>query len=92
MFSNLLRKTSFTRQAEASRVDHIVKVSGKNASAEDVWFYVLVDSGKMNAFLSNQGMALMNIHEYGRILYSGMGSQPSDLIKWKMANEYSFTE
>jgi hypothetical protein len=92
MFSNVLRKRSFTRQAEASRLDHIVLVNAKNEAGENAWFYVLVDQGKLNAFLSNQGMSLMNIHDYGRILYSGIGSQPSDLIKWHMHNEYGFTE
>jgi len=91
MFSSSLRKQSH-RPAENGKLNPVVLVRGHDMDGNSTWFYLMVDAGKLKAFKSNQGKELVSLTDYGRVLYSGFGKNPSDIIKWKMEKEYGFTE
>jgi uncharacterized protein YehS (DUF1456 family) len=93
MFSNaILPKQSFIHQAAHAKLENIFFVRGQDITGNDVWFYLLVDSGKTRAFKTAKNAQLMKLLDFGKVLYSGFGDQPSDLIKWQMEKKYGFKE
>lgn len=90
MFGNVLRKQSFLRQIESSRLDHIVLVRGKGGEGQPVWYYVMLHPGKLKAFRAHQAAAQVKLSDYGRILHSGYGCEPSPLASWQMKQRYGF--
>jgi hypothetical protein len=88
----ILPKQSFTQQALQAKLENIFFIRGQDISGNDVWFYLMVEPAKIRAFKAAKNSALMKLLDYGKVLYSGFGDQPSDLIKWQMEKKYGFKE
>ncbi len=57
--------------------------AGRNA-----WYYVLVDRLKLQLFLKALNDEIIHLENYGRILYSAYGDDPSIEITAKLKEEY----
>jgi hypothetical protein len=90
--SAILPKQSYAQQAGQAKLENIFFVRGQDITGNNVWFYLLIDPGKNRAFKAAKNAPLMKLLDYGKILYSGFGDQPSDLIKWQMEKKYGFKE
>lgn len=57
--------------------------AGRNA-----WYYVLVERLKLQLFLKALNDEIIHLENYGRILYSAYGDDPSSEITEKLKEEY----
>lgn len=57
--------------------------AGRNA-----WYYVLVDRLKLQLFLKALNDEIIHLENYGKILYSAYGDDPSSEITSKLKDEY----
>lgn len=57
--------------------------AGRNA-----WYYVLVDRLKLQLFLKALNDEIIHLENYGKILYSAYGDDPSPEITQKLKDEY----
>jgi hypothetical protein len=57
--------------------------AGRNA-----WYYVLVDRLKLQLFLKALNDEIIHLENYGKILYSAYGDDPSPEITTKLKEEY----
>lgn len=57
--------------------------AGRNA-----WYYVLVDRLKLQLFLKALNDEIIHLENYGKILYSAYGDDPSAEITSKLKEEY----
>lgn len=57
--------------------------AGRNA-----WYYVLVDRLKLQLFLKALNDEIIHLENYGKILYSAYGEEPSPEITAKLKEEY----
>ena len=57
--------------------------AGRNA-----WYYVLVERLKLQLFLKALNDEIIHLENYGNILYSAYGDEPSDDITVKLKEEY----
>jgi len=57
--------------------------AGRNA-----WYYVLVDRLKLQMFLKALNDEIIHLENYGKILYSAYGDDPSSEITNKIKEEY----
>ena len=70
----------------------IYLVRGKDTTHRLAWYYVSVDPAKWLDFKDREGTPNLKLTEFGKVLYSGYGQDPPEVIKQKMKDEYNFTE
>ncbi len=62
-------------------------VRGKDRG-RSAWHYVLVDKDKREMFLAKSRTGSMDVADYGEVLYSGWGEDPSQEIVDKINEEF----
>lgn len=92
MIAFALKKISFAKAIEISRPDHIFLIRGRDASGERAWYYVIIDKGKLDLFKAKIGTPFLRLTDYGQILNSGFGEEPSEEVKRFMEIEYGYRE
>ncbi|MGL9732511.1 MAG: hypothetical protein ACR5KW_00470 [Wolbachia sp.] len=85
--SRTLNERSFADATRKSRSDLIYLVRGKDRG-RSAWHYVLVDNDKREMFLAKSRTGSMDVADYGEILYSGWGEDPSKEIVDKINEEF----
>ena len=56
--------------------------------SQPAWHYVLVNEEKVQLFTKQAKTGIIDVAEYGKILYSGWGKEPPEDIKLKMGLRY----
>ncbi|MCV3769207.1 MAG: hypothetical protein K0T53_00530 [Wolbachia pipientis] len=85
--SRILNERSFVDATRRSRSDLIYLVRGKDRG-RPAWHYILVDKDKKEMFLAKSKTGSMDVADYGEILYSGWGENPSQEIIDKINEEF----
>jgi hypothetical protein len=86
-------KNSFNTQSssispdKAGKVDLIYLVKGVDDN-RNAWYYVLVERLKLSLFLKDLNDDIIHLENYGEILYSAYGDEPSQEITDKLKAEY----
>ncbi|OWZ24931.1 hypothetical protein [Wolbachia endosymbiont of Wuchereria bancrofti] len=85
--SRTVNERSFADATRRSRSDLIYLVRGKDRG-RSAWHYVLVDKDKREMFLAKSRTGSMDVADYGEVLYSGWGEDPSQEIVDKINEEF----
>ena len=82
--------STFTSLVKASRSDLVYLVTAKEKPTNmDAWYYVQIESkSKVPIFLEKVKKTGLNLTEYGKVLYSGWGTEPPEDIKAKIKEEF----
>ena len=80
--------SSFKTLVEKSSNELVYLVRGKD-NGKAAWHYVYVDKNKLPIFLKKVESGSIDVAEYGKVLYSGWGEDPSQDIVDKIKEEYS---
>lgn len=78
---------NFQDKLSGSRGDLVYLVRGKDRG-RDAWHYVLVNKPLLPIFLEKTNGGSIDVAEYGEVLYSGWGKDPSQDIVDKIEKEY----
>lgn len=78
---------SFAEKLKSSRGELVYLVRGKDRG-EACWHYVLVDKHKLPIFLEKVKGGALDVADYGKVLYSGWGQDPSAEIEAKVKEEF----
>ena len=82
-----MQKKDFTASVASSRNNLIYLVTGKDRGRA-CWHYVKVEQLKLPLFLEKVKSDFIDVADYGDILRSGWGEQPSDDVKNAIVEEY----
>jgi hypothetical protein len=74
---------AFADKLEVSRKELIWLVTGTDMG-KPCWYYVQVEKSKLELFKGMAKTPQIPLLDYGKILYSGWGSQPPEHIKKKV--------
>ena len=80
---------SFLEKVSTSRGDCVYLSHGTD-QGRAAWHYVLVDRAKLPIFLKKHENPddMIDLRNYGKVLYSGWGENPPDDIKQKIQETY----
>lgn len=81
---------SFAQRISASQTSQLYFVTAKDGQFMDAYYYVRVDKGKERRFEKDIAGGHIDLADYGTILASGYGSQPSQSIKQQLKDEHGF--
>lgn len=79
---------SFLEKVQTSRSDMLYLVRGK-ADGIPCWHYILVDKQKLPMFKIRVKTNQIELADYGQILESGWGENPSEEIQAKIKQQFS---
>lgn len=83
-------KKTFMDHLINSRGDLCYKVTGKDITGRNAWYFVLVDKDRKEAFLKHKSGDSYNLEDYGKIIISGYGdSVPLD-VQEMLKDKYGF--
>ena len=72
---------SFTEKFENSKGDMVYLLRGKDAE-KDAWHYILIDKMKLPLFKHALSTGTGDAAQYGKVLYSGWGTEPpADIVE-----------
>ncbi|MDX1975727.1 MAG: hypothetical protein SFT92_08670 [Rickettsiales bacterium] len=84
--------TSFAQKMAAPSADDLYLVRGGcDHSGRPAWYFVQVDSPKTQAFLRAVRSGNINLQSFGKIIDSGYGEQPPELVVEFMRKNYGYT-
>ncbi|MBU6139975.1 MAG: hypothetical protein KGP29_00255 [Proteobacteria bacterium] len=91
-FSEMTQKDSLSNKKPVDpqkkmQSELIYLVKGVDAG-RNAWYYVLVDRLKLQLFLKALNDEIIHLENYGKILYSAYGDDPSAEITAKLKEEY----
>ena len=81
---------SFAKQVTSSQKHLLYFVTAKDARFLDAYYYVMVDRGKEKKFEKDFAGGYINLEDYGKILASDYGREPSARVKQRLKDEYGF--
>ena len=74
--------------AQYDKADLIYLVKGIDDSRK-AWYYVLVEQPKLSLFLKALDDDIIHLENYGDILYSAYGDEPSGVITDQLKQKYN---
>lgn len=91
-FSDMTQKDSSSNKKPVDplkkmQAELIYLVKGIDAG-RNAWYYVLVDRLKLQLFLKALNDEIIHLENYGKILYSAYGDDPSAEVTVKLKEEY----
>lgn len=85
------RKRSYTEQVIASRGHLIHKLKAKDTTGRWAYYFVLVLPIRERAFLQAiKGDGIIDLCDFGRVIASCYGEEPSEEVKTLMWEKYRF--
>lgn len=82
----------FTQSLKSRQGDSVYLVhGGVDETKRPAWYFVCVDSPKVQAFLRAIKSGIANLEEYGRVLESGYGEAPPETVVEMMRKHYGYT-
>jgi hypothetical protein len=79
------------KSAKSANADLIYLVKGIDDN-RNAWYYVLVERLKVSLFLKALNDDIIHLENYGKILYSAYGDEPSKEITDKVKEEFGVTD
>lgn len=80
---------TFVNKLIKSGIIPIHFITCKDPHGRDCYYFILATHEKMK-LLANIKNGVFNIKDYGKIIASGFGNVPSDVVKQKLLEEYNF--
>ena len=62
---------------------------GKDPEGRDAYYFVMCSHKKIE-LIKNTEKEVINVHDYGKVVASGFGAEPSDEVKQMLKDEYGF--
>lgn len=85
------QKRSFVDQIIAKKGHLIHKLKAKDTTGRWAYYFVLVEPPRESAFLKAiKGEGTVDLEEYGKIIASCYGEEPSDEVKTFLKDRYGF--
>ncbi len=85
------QKRSFADQVIAKKGHLIHKLKAKDSTGRWAYYFVLVEPPKEQSFLKAiQGEGMIDLEDYGKVIASCYGEEPSQDIKDMMKERYGF--
>ncbi len=81
---------SFADRVRRERSNNVFLVRGNDSTGRPAWYFLLVDPAKRAAFRKAAADQL-ELNAYGRIIASGYGTGPPEVVRERMKTEYGFT-
>lgn len=82
---------SFVDQVVAKKGNLIHKLKAKDSTGEWAYYFLLVEAGKEAFFLKSlEDKGMINLEEYGKIIASCYGEEPSAEVKALLKEKYGF--
>lgn len=82
---------SFADREIGRRGHHIHKLKAKDSTGRWAYYFVLVEPTKDRAFLAAiRGEGMINLDDYGRVIASNYGDEPSLEVKRMLKERYGF--
>lgn len=81
---------SFTEKAIKNSGTPINLIRCKDKDGLDCYFFIMCDHAKVDKIMDDGKAGRVNLEEYGKILESGWGKDPSEEIKQIMRDKYDF--
>ena len=78
------------RVVAASQSEYFYKVNATDSTGRRAFYYILVDRLKIKSFLSLQPDGHYDLADYGEIIASGYGEEPSVEAKRLLKKKYGF--
>ena len=90
---SILQNHSFTQERERLKSDRIFLVHALDEFGRKAWYYLLTYHGRRDDFKkARYKFSTVRLAEYGKVLYSGYGTNPPIPVKQKMETIYGFRE
>ncbi len=83
-------KKNFMDHLINSRGDLCYKVSGRDITGRNAWYFVLVDKDRKESFLKHKSGDSYNLEDYGKIIISGYGDSVPDDVQEMLKDKYGF--
>ncbi|MDX1949776.1 MAG: hypothetical protein SFT90_04680 [Rickettsiales bacterium] len=83
-------KKSFMDHLINSRGDLCYKVTGRDITGRNAWYFILVDKEKKDAFLKHKSGDSYNLEDYGKIIISGYGDSVPPDVQEMLKEKYGF--
>ncbi len=79
-------------EREISRKGHLVhKLKAKDSTGRWAYYFVLVEPLKERRFLKAiRGEGIVNLEDFGRVIASNYGKEPSDNVRQMLKDRYDF--
>lgn len=83
--------SGFASRMQARAGENIFLVTGgADSTGKDAWYFVQVESSKIQAFLRAIKSGAMDLVKFGEILKSGYGASPSQTIIDEMKEHHGY--
>ncbi len=83
-------KKSFMDHLINTRGDLCYKVTGRDITGRNAWYFILVDKEKKEAFLKHKAGDSYNLEDYGKIIISGYGDEIPLDVQEMLKEKYGF--
>jgi hypothetical protein len=85
------KRRSFVDQIIAKKGHLIHKLKAKDSTGRWAYYFVLVEAPRETAFLESiKGDGTVDLEEYGKVIASCYGEEPSDEVKDFLKERYGF--
>ena len=84
------KPASFVEKAVKGSSTPINLIRCKDKNGLDCYFFIMCEHNKVDAIMSDGKDGRVNLEEYGKVLESGWGKDPSEEIKQIMRDKYDF--
>ncbi len=81
---------AFVDKIVSSKSEFIYKVNATDSTGRRAFYYILVDKLKLKEFLAMKPDGRYDLADFGQILASGYGDEPSDDVKAILKEKYGF--
>ena len=81
----------FADREIARRGHHVHKIKAKDSSGRWAYYFILVEPRRVSAFMTAiEGDGMINLEDYGHVIASNYGEEPSDEIREMLKTRYGF--
>jgi hypothetical protein len=84
------RDENFMDKLIKSRADMCYKVSGRDSTGREAYYFILIDKEKKEQFLKHTVGDTYNLEDYGKIIYSAYGTVVPQEVKEMLKEKYGF--
>lgn len=85
-----VRDENFMDKLIKSRADMCYKVSGRDSTGREAYYFILIDKDKKEQFLKHTVGDTYNLEDYGKIIYSAYGTIVPEEVKEMLKEKYGF--
>lgn len=82
---------SFVEREIAKRGHHVHKLKAKDSSGRWAYYFILVEPHRASQFMKAlEGNGMIDLEDYGRVIASNYGEEPSQEVREMLKRRYGF--